>query len=108
MFASNGSFEPGTEVEDGPLSDRQRQVLRPASWDEGESRQGGYRFGRDVKYGRAKYGAGRSAWHRINGYVKTLIAAIGDEAGQPGGWSCWRHHDDSRRLFHLGEAVTIG
>jgi hypothetical protein len=44
--------------------------------DEGESRPGGYRFGRDVKFGHVKYGAGRSAWHRVNGYLKTLIEAI--------------------------------
>jgi len=46
--------------------------------DEGESQPGGYRFGRDVKRGHAKYGAGRSALSRINGYFKTLIAAIAD------------------------------
>ena len=46
--------------------------------DEGESKPSGYRFGRDVKRGHAKFGAGRSALSRINGYFKTLIAAIAD------------------------------
>jgi hypothetical protein len=44
--------------------------------DEGESQPSGYRFGRDEKYGHAKYGAGRSAWHRVNGYLNMLIEAI--------------------------------
>jgi hypothetical protein len=42
----------------------------------GESHRSGYRFGRDVKFGHVKYDAGRSAWHRVNGYLKTLIEAI--------------------------------
>ena len=41
-----------------------------------ESHRSGYRFGRDVKYSRAKYGAGRSALSRVSGYFKSLIEAI--------------------------------
>jgi hypothetical protein len=44
--------------------------------DGGESHRSGYRFGRDVKYGYPKYGVGRAALSRVNGYFKTLIAAI--------------------------------
>jgi hypothetical protein len=48
----------------------------PSHGDGGESHQGGNQFRRDVKRGQMKYAVGRSALDRVNGYFKTLIAAI--------------------------------
>jgi hypothetical protein len=44
--------------------------------DEEESQPSGYRFGRAVTSDHAKYGFGRAALNRVNGYFKSLIAAI--------------------------------
>jgi hypothetical protein len=77
MFASNGSHEPArrSKMAHHLISNDKCPGLPYGN--EGESHRIGYRFGRgDVKYGHVKYAVGRSALHRVNGYLKTLIEAI--------------------------------
>jgi hypothetical protein len=78
IFASNGSYEPVRRSKMAHYLISNDKCPGLAYGDEGELQPSGYRFGREVKYGHVKYGVGRSALHRVGGYLRTLIEVIGN------------------------------